>query len=123
MSQSFDFEQQWLSRFSRCLDATAGAEVREQVLQGSEGLSDQSSREQVIAWSRAAMERLDALVDDEQKRRDIMTGCACQYPTPQLEPIRAAYQETGDLDLVHQMLQEQFESMLRDRLQLKEAMI
>jgi hypothetical protein len=123
MSQSFDFEQQWLFKFSRCLDAVAGAEVREQVLQGSEGLSDKSSREQVIAWSKAAMERLDALVDDVQKRRDIVTGCACSYPKPQLEPIRAAYEETGDPDLAHQMLQEQFESLLRDRLQLKEAII
>ncbi len=123
MPQSFDFERQWLYKFSRCLDALAGEEVRKQVLQGSEKLSDQSSQEQVIAWSKAAMERLDALVDDEQKRRDIMTGCACEYPKAQLVPIRETYLETGDLDLAHQMLQEQFESLLRDRLQLKEAMI
>jgi predicted hydrocarbon binding protein len=118
-----DFEQQWLAKFRRCLDAAAGEDVRAQVMQGSETLSSQSSREDVIAWSQAAMARLDAFVPDEQKRREIMTGCACQYPKSQLAEIRQVYQESGDADLAHQMLQEQFESFLRDTLQLREALV
>ncbi len=123
MAEKLDFEQQWLHKFSHCLEAAAGEEVRREVMAGSEALSSQSSREEVIAWSKAAMAHLDALVPDEDKRRDIMTGCACQYPTSQLAEIRQGYEETGDVDLAHQMLQEQFEAFLHDTMQLQEALI
>lgn len=123
MTVQHDFEQDWLAKFSRCLDEFAGKDIREQVMKGRTALSSQSSRAQVIAWSKAAMERLDALVGDEKKRRDIMTGCACHYPKSQLQEIRKAYQETGDIDLALQMLQEQFEAFLRDTMQLKETLI
>jgi hypothetical protein len=122
MPQQQDFEQAWLAKFSICVDEIAGAEIRKEVMKGSEGLSSQSSRQEVIAWSRAAMERLDALVDEE-KRREIMTGCACQYPKANLQEIRKAYEETGDIDLAHQMLQQQFEAFLRDSLRLRGALI
>jgi predicted hydrocarbon binding protein len=123
MTQQLDFEQLWVLKFSRCLDAAAGEDVRQRVMEGSEALSSRSSREEVVAWSKAAMERLEVLVPEEDKRRDIMTGCACQYPRSQLAEIRQVYEETGDLDLAHQMLQQQFESFLRDTLQLQEALI
>jgi hypothetical protein len=71
----------------------------------------------VIAWSQQAMERLDALVD-EKERRDIMAGCACQYPKSELQEMRRLYESTGDIDLVHQKLQERFESFLKDGLAL-----
>jgi len=68
------------------------------------------------------MERLDLLVDEE-KRKDIMTGCACQYPESALQEIREAYEATRDIDLAHQMLQEQFESLLKDSLKLSDELV
>ena len=122
MPDKQDFEQLWLAKFSNCLDETAGEEIRRQVMQGSEALSSRSSRQEVIAWSKAAMERLESLVDEEQSRR-IMTGCACQYPKSGLQEARKTYEETGDVDLVHHMLQEQFESFLRESLELDGELI
>jgi predicted hydrocarbon binding protein len=122
MSEQQDFERAWLGKFSACLDAVAGEEVRRRVMDESEGLSSQSDRQEVIAWSRAAMERLDSLVDAEQRKR-IMTGCACQYPKASLREIRKRYEEAGDLDMAHRMLQEQFESFLRDTMKLDAEMI
>jgi hypothetical protein len=90
-------------------------------MQGHEGLSLQSSQERVIAWSKQAMERLDALVD-EGKRKQIMTGCACHYPPADLREIKQAYQATRDIGLVHRMLQERFESFLRGALQLSDEL-
>ena len=117
MPEAQDFERAWLEKFSRCLDDVAGEDVRRQVMQGSEGLSLQSDRGEVIAWSQRAMERLDALAG-EKERRDIMTGCACQYPKSELQEARQVYESTGDIDLAHRKLQEQFESFLRDVLAL-----
>jgi hypothetical protein len=117
MPENQDFEHAWLEKFSRCLDEIVGEDIRRQVMQGSGGLSSQSERREVIAWSQQAMERLDALAG-EKERRDIMTGCACQYPKSALQEARQVYESTGDIDLAHQKLQEQFESFLRDVLAL-----
>jgi predicted hydrocarbon binding protein len=117
MPNGNDFEQAWLSKLSQCLSELAGEEIRKEVMAGSERLSAHSNREHVIAWSQQAMEKLDSLVDHNE-RKLIMTGCACQYPKSDLHEIREAYEETRDFDLAHRMLQEKFESFLRDDLSL-----
>ena len=122
MTELHDFERAWLAKFSTCLDEAAGAETRRQVMAGSEGLSAESGSDQVIAWTRGAMERLGALVD-ESTARQVLTGCACQYPKQGLQAARKAYEETGDLSLVHGMLQAQFEGFLRDSLELPEEYV
>jgi hypothetical protein len=91
-------------------------------MRGAEALSSDSPREAAIAWTREAMGRLDYLVG-ESDRRAILTGCACQYPKAALAGLRKTYEETADLALVHGMLQAQFESLLRDTLQLDEDLV
>jgi predicted hydrocarbon binding protein len=123
MSQDkFDFERYWLDKFSRCLGAVAGEQVRQKVLAGSEGFHAETNRDEVMAWTQAAMDRLESLVDEEQARA-ILTGCGCPYPREQLGEMRRVYAETGDVDRVHKILQEHFEAFLRDTLQLAEALI
>jgi hypothetical protein len=68
------------------------------------------------------MDRLDALVE-ERRRRAIMVGCACQYPKSDLQEVREAFASTGDVDLAHWMLQEQFESFLRTVLELDDELV
>ena len=46
-----------------------------------------------------------------------------QYPKSALQEMRRRYEATRDVDLVHQMLQEQFESFLRDTLQLSDTLV
>jgi predicted hydrocarbon binding protein len=122
MSEEGDFERAWLEKFSQGLEQVAGEEIRDQVLRGSEALCAGSSREEVIQWTRAAMERLDSLVE-EPGRKAILTGCACLYPRSALEAPRKVCEETGDIDLAQRLLQEQFESLLRDTLQLEEKVV
>jgi hypothetical protein len=122
MSAQQDLERAWLAKFSSCLDKVVGEKVRKEVMRGSDDLSSLSSRQEVIGWSKGAMERLDSLVDEEQAQ-EIMTGCACQYPKSALQAVRERYKVTGDIDSAHQMLQEQFESLLRDSLQLSDGLV
>lgn len=63
MERKLDFEQMWLRKFATALDEHASERVREEVMQGSEELSSASEREDVICWSRQAMERLSSAVD------------------------------------------------------------
>jgi hypothetical protein len=120
--EELDFERAWLGKLSARLDEIAGEQIGKQVLQGSEALTSESPRETVIDWTKRAMERLDQLAE-EGDRRAIMTGCACQYPGDALQVVRRAYQETGDISLAHEVLQGQFESFLRETLQLEDSLV
>jgi hypothetical protein len=122
MATELDFERVWQGKFSMCLDEVVGEEVRKEVMAGCEELSSQSPRQEVILWSKTAMDRLDSLVEEEM-RREIMTRCACHYPEAGLLDIRERFRETKDLNLAHQMLQEKFESFLKDTLKLDGPMI
>jgi len=122
MSEGQDFERIWISRFADCLDQEVSEQTQEYILAGSEDLSSLTSTDEVIKWTREAMKRLEEKVDDPQ-RRDIMTGCACHYPSSNLQEIRAVYEGTGDLDLVHALLQEKFENFLEKDLGLEQDII
>jgi hypothetical protein len=117
-----DFERAWLEKLSRCLAEHAGEGVRDQVMDGSDTLSSDSPRSEVITWTREALGRLHELVDAE-KEKSIILGCACEYPRTVLAFIREEYRQTGSIDLVLKRLQNQFESLLRDTLELDEEIV
>ena len=122
MTEKFDFERYWLNKFGNCIEAAGGADVRQQIMDGSQILSDDSPRDEIIAWTQGAMQRLESLVDEDQQKQ-ILTGCACQYPKENLQEMRRTYAETGDIRLVHQMLLDQFKSFLKHSLELSDEMI
>jgi len=117
-----DFEKAWIRKLSDCLDKIAGQKIRKKVMKGHEKITASSSQRNIIDWTQAAMERLDGLVDQD-KRIEIMTGCACQYPESELYEIRKAYEESQDIDLALRMLQENFLSFLKDTLRLDHELI
>ena len=98
MSQEQDFERAWLAKLSTCLEEIGGAEIRNEVMKGSDGLSSHSSRQDVIEWSKGAMERLDALVDNEEVRRNIMLCCSHIFPQSRIRKLRAEYERLGRID-------------------------
>jgi predicted hydrocarbon binding protein len=112
-----DFERFWLSKLSVCIEHAAGSEIRDRIMEGSENLSDNTEKNRIVEWSAKAMTLLDEHVKAD-KRVEIMTGCACQYPKVELREIRKKYEETKDVDVVLEMLQEKFISFLRGRLNL-----
>ena len=122
MSTNYDFEQAWLAKLTSCLDEAVGEQTRRRVMAGSEALSDQSSSEDVHEWTRRAMARLASLMDEDTAHQ-VMTGCACQYPTQGLQAARRAYEATGEPAAAHRVLQSQFEAFLRDSLDLQDGQI
>lgn len=117
MTEELDFERQWLGKFASRLEETSGEEIRDEIMRGSESLTSQSDRSEVIEWSRAAMEKLDTRVAAEL-RTEIMTSCACQYPTADLVDARERYEETRDVDVAIRTLRERFEAFLNDTIEL-----
>jgi len=117
-SDSFDFERYWQEKFSRALERAGGSELRENVMQGADGLTMASDRAEVIAWSREAMQKLDRALPEED-RIELMTSCGCQVPTEKLADARRTFQETGSVDQVMEVLQAQFETFLKNDLELE----
>lgn len=121
MTDPFDFEHHWLDKFGECIEAAGGADARRQIMDGSHILSSDTPRTEIIAWTQGAIQRLETLMDEGQQKQ-IMTGCACQYPKESLQEMRRAYAETSDIRLVHQMLRDQFQSFLQHNLKLSNEM-
>ncbi len=117
-----DFESQWQGKLARSVEALAGRETRERVMPGGEDLSDASPSREKLEWTCRALDRL-AESADLKTRQEILTQCACQYPTEDLAEIRQAYLQNGDLDQALAMLQEKFEGFLREGLDLEEKLI
>ncbi|MGD8395323.1 MAG: hypothetical protein PVF43_07590 [Candidatus Eiseniibacteriota bacterium] len=122
MDATTDFDRQWLERLATSTERHAGPAVCRRVLRGSDRLDADSPRDEVIDWTRAALQRLAHHTSDRQ-RHDIMTGCACEYPRHRLAAIRAAYRRTGDVAVAHRMLEEQFVDFLRETLELDAATV
>ncbi len=117
-----DFERFWLRQFANCLTTVAGGEVRKKVMEGSETLSGSSGKKVIYEWTRQAMQRLERLVGEDE-RRDVMTSCACQYPRAELREAKAIFVQTGDIVRAHRQLQREFEAFLRESLKLDETVI
>ncbi|MCJ7622246.1 MAG: GyrI-like domain-containing protein, partial [Anaerolineaceae bacterium] len=90
----------WLNRLADGLDHYVNEEIRAQVLAGSEDLSEISTPRERAIWVQGSMERLDAAVNDEEARYQIMTGCSQRFPQERILQLKKVYQETGSVDSV-----------------------
>ena len=117
-----DFEKYWLGKFSRSMEDIIGKEAKDKIMDGSDSFSDSSDRNEVISWSKRAMEDLDELVDAEN-RIEIMTRCACEYPKSELREMRKKYEETRSVEMAHGMLRDKFVFFLKDALHLDTGLI
>ncbi len=91
-------------------------------MKGSDRFAASVNQQDVVNWTIEAMDRLDDLAD-EKNRREIMTGCACHFPEQRLLPLRAEYQRTKDMDKVHTMLRQLFVSDLKNVLKLDDELV
>ncbi len=56
------------------VEAVAGEAVSKKVMEGSDGITEKTDRTKIAKWVRGAMERLDAMVNEETKIQ-IMENC------------------------------------------------
>ena len=63
-----------LAAMEGCVENVAGRAVATKVMEGSEQITEKTDKRKTALWVKGAMERLDKLVDDENKKR-IMRDC------------------------------------------------
>ena len=120
--EKFDFERYWQNKLTRGVDQHLGEGTRQEILKDGEKLSDESPAGEKITWTCQALDRL-AEVTDGKTRQEILAQCACHYPVEDLQGVKVAYQENGDVDGAISMLQDKFEYFLRETLELEEELI
>lgn len=112
-----EFDRSWRQKFYEHVKAAAGEVDLEEIRPRVDNDDSFDEEREAIAWTRAAMLHLEDAFD-ARTCHEIMTGCACHYPSDQLETLQSIYQHTGDIKQVHAALQAQFEDFLRETLKL-----
>ncbi len=93
----------WGKKLKDSLDEFVGEEVRQEIMAGSEALTD--SHEKIrTEWVRQMLSRMDRLVPDEDKRYDIMARCSCDCALPLLGTFREEYRKNKDIDALLEMM-------------------
>lgn len=114
-----DFEKRWLDKLRKNITEIADQPTAERILSGCETLTQTSPRSEIITWSANAISLLETSVGADSSHQ-ILLACACHIQPENLEEAKSVYQDTGDLRAAHEILQSQFESFLRDELQLED---
>jgi hypothetical protein len=86
-----------IARLTKHLDECVGPAIRKQVLKGSGEITSESSLEALADYFAGAMERLDALVDEETRRK-VMMRCSCRFPRERIAHLNALYRQLQDID-------------------------
>ncbi|MCK5760196.1 MAG: hypothetical protein KAH33_02810 [Candidatus Delongbacteria bacterium] len=103
------FEKQWMNKLFNGIKKT---EI-------CKNIDSETENKEII-------EKINVIIDILKKEfssdevKDIMTGCACVRPHAELGFLRQEYLISKDIGKVHKMLQEFFESFIKDYKQLDE---
>jgi effector-binding domain-containing protein len=82
----------WDDLLGKNLQRVLNKEAEQQVMQGSDALTVESTVEERFQWVKGAMERLRDLADLGQTY-DILSSCAHVFPKGQIEKLRAVYED------------------------------
>ncbi|MCG3219625.1 MAG: hypothetical protein KAR35_11470, partial [Candidatus Heimdallarchaeota archaeon] len=118
----FDFEQYWQTKLAKNIEAKVSKEIAKEVLEGSDVLSDKTSKEEILEWSNKALEKLEKVVSQDDLQ-EIMVNCACHYPKADLQVYKEMLEDTSSIDLVISEMAKKFELFLTEVLNLDEKYI
>jgi hypothetical protein len=77
----------WIEKLNRGLELAVSDEVHAEIMAGSESLTSASSPGTKAKWIKAAMDRMDALLD-EKTRIEVMERCSCDFEVRKREAER-----------------------------------
>jgi hypothetical protein len=99
---------EWERLLAEGAERVLGAEARRVLMNGAGTISPQWTFEEYTAWIQGAIERLDALTDDEEKKCQVVSHCAHIFPQERIDHLRAIYQQGEFDDILHAMYLDDF---------------
>jgi predicted hydrocarbon binding protein len=121
-TSSTDFESAWQTKLTASLERFLEPADLTRVLQGGEVLQDSTPALEKTIWTCGLLDKLDEDLDLDLQQ-EILTSCACHYPSEDLLEAKMTYHLFGNIDQVLEMLQKKFEAFLRNDLALDESLI
>jgi hypothetical protein len=99
---------EWDRLFAEGAEKVLGADARQALMQGIEAITPESSSEDYIAWIQSAIERLDALTGDEEKKCLVVSHCAHVFPQERIEHLHSVYSRGKTDDILREMYADDF---------------
>ncbi len=100
---------EWEQFLAEGVEKVLGAEARQKVMEGSEKIRPESSNVMYQEWIRSAMDRLDSLTADPEKKYQIVSCCAHVFPEERITHLRAIYELQYDIDdVLREMYRDDF---------------
>jgi hypothetical protein len=90
------------------VEHVAGSEVCQKVMAGSEDITEKTDKKKMALWTKDAMDRLDALVDEE-KRKQIMNSCGLNCAEVNKRVIQKAIDRRKKFDSFEGFLKSEIE--------------
>lgn len=102
------FEKTWQTKIEENLSKTTGGR---EIYHDNPPPQEEKLTE-TVSWTANLVNEMIANFSPDQIH-DILTACACRYPSDSLKFLKQYYQETGDLRGTHDKLQTFFLTMIR----------
>ena len=88
----------WIDKFAESINCFAGEPIRKEVMEGSQRIRSSSSPSKKAAWIKGAMEKLQALVDEETKKKIMIGTCPHTFPKGRIQKLRRRYKKLGNIN-------------------------
>ena len=95
----------WQQLFAENLESWLGTEDSQEIMECYEGITHKSGLEERVDAIKCAMIMLDRIATDDEKF-EILSQCAHIFPPELIDTMRVVYEETHDVDIVLQSMQE-----------------
>ena len=99
---------EWDRLFAEAAEKAFGAEASQRLMQGIESITPASSFDEYTVWIHGAIERLDALTNDYEKKCQVVSHCAHVFPQERIDHLRAIYAHGSFDDILREMYADDF---------------
>ena len=103
-------QKEWIEKLEQGFDKHSDENTKNFILSNKPADAD-SDELKLIEFTIQAVNKMDTMLPEDIKR-EILINCSCHYPKDRLQELKNLYNQTGNIDKVHQLLEEQFESTL-----------
>jgi effector-binding domain-containing protein len=99
---------EWDRLLAEGAEKVLGAEARRMLMQGIGSITPSSSFDDYTTWIQGAIERLDALTDDDEIKCRVVSHCAHVFPQERIDHLRAIYERGEFDDILREMYTDDF---------------
>lgn len=99
---------EWECLLAEGAEKVLGVEARQKLMQGVEAITPASTFDEYSAWIQGAIDRLDTLTDDSEKKCQVVSHCAHVFPQERIDHLQAIYQSGAIDDVLHEMYTDDF---------------